>query len=172
MTRKSPLQFVPRHEKPAEGQKAMPVRALNPIEDLDRMMESFFHSGWMRPSLLDRPLWSPLAPRIEMKVPAVDVIDRDNEVVLRAEIPGIDKNDLDISVTDNTVTIKGQTRREIKEEKGDYHRCEISQGSFARTVALPAYVDGARAKAAFKDGMLELTLPKLEKSKRHSISVD
>lgn len=172
MTRKSPLQVVPKHEKSAEAQKAMPVRAVSPFEELDRMMENFFPAGWMRPSLLDRPLWGQLATRFEMKVPAVDVIDRDDEVLVRAEIPGIDKKDLDISVTDNTVTIKGQTSREVKEEKGDYHRCEISQGSFARTVALPGNVDGARAKAVFKDGMLELTLPKLEKSKRHAVSVE
>lgn len=84
---------------------------------------------------------------------------------------GVDKKDIDISVGEDSVTIKGETRKEEKEEKGDYYRCEISSGSFSRTVALPAAVDGAKATATFKDGVLELTLPKLKATKRHKISV-
>ena len=72
---------------------------------------------------------------------------------------------------DDSVTIRGETRKETKEEKGDYHRCEISHGSFSRTVALPAAVDGAKAAAIFKDGILELTLPKVQATKRHKIAV-
>lgn len=105
-------------------------------------------------------------------MPKVDVIDRDDEVVVRAEIPGVAKDDLDISVTDNTVTIKGETKRESKEEKGDYYRCEISRGTFARTLPLPANVDSDSAKAKFEDGVLELTIPKVEKAKRRTIKVD
>jgi HSP20 family protein len=107
-----------------------------------------------------------------MKVPKVDVVDRENEIVVKAEVPGVEKKDLDISVSDNSVTIKGSTRREEKEEKGDYDRREISVGSFSRTVALPAEVDGNKAKANFKDGVLELTIPKAEKAKRHSVKLD
>jgi len=102
----------------------------------------------------------------------VDVIDRDDEVVVRAEVPGVEKDDLDVSVSDNAVTIKGETKREEKEEKGDYYRCEISRGTFARTVVLPDYVDSDSVKAKFEDGVLELTLPKVEKVKRRSIKID
>lgn len=172
MTKKSVLQVVPKQDRPGEGQKAMPARVLSPFDEFDRMMENFFPSGWLRSSLFDRPHWGPATSRFEMKMPAVDVVDRDDEVLVRAEVPGIDKKDIDISVNDNSVTIKGETSHEVKEEKGEYHRCEISRGSFARTVVLPAYVDGSKAKASFKDGVLELTLPKLEKSKRHSIKVE
>jgi HSP20 family protein len=93
-------------------------------------------------------------------------------VVVRAEVPGVEKDDLDISVSDNTVTIKGETRREEKEEKGDYYRSEISRGTFTRTVMLPGVVATDKAKAKFKDGVLELKLPKVEKTKRRTVKID
>jgi HSP20 family protein len=120
----------------------------------------------MRRFGLERPF-----AEAESFLPSVDVIDRDDEVVVRAAIPGYKKEDIEISVSDSMLTIKGETKTEAKEEKGDYYRCEISQGSFSRMVELPASVDDAKAKATMKDGMLELTLPKIEKSKRHTISI-
>lgn len=135
------------------------------------MFDGFFRRGMMRPWRFEWPTFPEMALP-EMKIPKVDVVDRENEVLVKAEIPGVDKKDIDISVGEDTVTIKGETRREEREEKGDYYRCEISHGAFSRTVALPAVVDGARAKASFKDGMLELTLPKTEKAKRHSVKVE
>ena len=91
---------------------------------------------------------------------------------MKAEVPGIKKEDIEVSVTDNTITIKGSTRREEKEEKGEYYRCEISRGSFARTVALPDNVDSSKVKATFKEGVLEVVMPKVEKSKRRTIAVE
>lgn len=159
---------------PAKGevQKATPARALSPFEEMDRFFENFFPRGWMRPLHWDRPVWSELSLPFEGKMPKVDVIDRDNEIIVKAEVPGVDKKDLDVSMTDNTVTIKGSTSHEEKEEKGDYYRCELSRGSFTRTVALPGDVDSSKAKSKFKDGVLELTLPKVEKSKRRSITIE
>lgn len=154
-----------------EVQKASSARALSPFEEMDRMFDSFLRRGWMRPWRFEWPSF-PEISLPEMKAPKVDVVDRENEIVVKAEVPGVDKKDIDISVGEDTVTIRGETRHEEKEEKGDYYRCEISRGAFSRTVALPAAVDGARAKASFKDGMLELTLPKVEKAKRHSIKVE
>lgn len=78
------------------------------------------------------------------------MIDRDVDVLVRAEILGIDKKNIDISITDNLLTIKGQTRHEKNEEKGDYHRHEISSASFARSFSLPAEVDSAKTAANFK----------------------
>jgi len=75
-------------------------------------------------------------------------------------------------VTKNTVTIKGSTSHEEKEEKGDYYRSEMSRGSYSRTLALPSDVEADKAKAKFKDGVLELTLPKLKKAKRRSVKVE
>lgn len=134
--------------------------------DIDRMFEDFFGRRWLQPFGWERPLLQMPA------LPSVDVIDRDHEVVVRAEVPGYKKEEVDISVSNNSLTLKGETRTEEKEEKGDYYRCEISRGSFSRTIALPAEVDGDKVKAAMKDGMLEITLPKLAKSKRHSVKID
>lgn len=157
--------------KGQEVQKVSPARALSPFEEMDRMFDSFLRRGWMRPWRFEWPSF-PEMTLPEMRMPKVDVIDRDSEIVVHAEVPGVDKKDIDISVSDNAVTIKGEMRHEEKEEKGDYYRCEISHGAFSRTVTLPADVDSAKARASFKDGMLELTLPKMEKAKRHSIRVE
>lgn len=111
-------------------------------------------------------------PTLDTKIPRVDVVERDNEFLVRAELPGVEKDKVDISLTDDSVTIKAETKTEHKEEKGNYYRCEITQGSYARTVALPAVINTEQAKASFKDGLLELTLPKIEKAKRRSIKVE
>ena len=158
-------------EKEIPVKKAEAAHALTPFEEIDRvverMFEGFFPRSWMRPMMRwEWPAWPAFE---EIRMPRVDVVERDTEIVVRAEVPGIDKKDLDVSVANNTVTIKGETKKETKEEKGDYHRREISSSSFSRTVALPAAIDGANAKASFKDGVLELTLPKIEK--RHPVKV-
>lgn len=155
-----------------EVQAARPTRGLSPFDDMDRWFDNFFPRGWMRPFRYEWPSWGEFGAPLEMRVPKVDVLDRDDVIVVQAEIPGVERDDLDVSVSDNSVTIKGETRREEKEEKGEYFRSEISRGSFARTVALPDYVDSAGAKAKFKDGVLELTLPKVEKAKRRTVKID
>lgn len=156
------------------GQKAeKPARAhpITPWEEMDRLFEGFMPRGWMRPFRWEWPSAGEI-PFAGGKFPRVDIIDRDDEIMVRAEVPGVDKKDLDVSVTDNTVCIKGSTRHEEKEEKGEYFRSELVSGSFSRTLALPGAVDSAKAKATFKGGVLELVLPKIEESKRHSIKVD
>jgi len=155
--------------KTGEVQKA-PSRALRPFEEMERVFDELFGRGWLRPFRFERmpepaTVWEGRAPKL-------DVVDRDNEVLVRAEVPGVNKEDLEISVTGDLFTIKGKTRHEEKEEKGDYYRCEVSQGSFSRTVTLPAMVDEAGAKAQLKDGMIEVTLPKTEKSKKRAIKID
>ena len=105
-------------------------------------------------------------------MPHVDVVEQDDEVIIQAELPGVDKKDLDISVTSTTVSIKGTTRHEEKEEKGDYYRREISRGSYSRTLALPVEVDESKARASLKDGVLELALPKAEKAKKRTVKID
>lgn len=134
--------------------------------DIDRMFEDFFNRRWLRP-------FSPELAfgEMELATPSVDIIDRDDEVVVRAEVPGYRKEDIQVSMSNGMLTLKGETKSEEKEEKGDYYRCEITHGAFSRTMALPAAVDDTKARAAMKDGVLELTLPKVEKGKRHTITI-
>ncbi len=157
--------------KGREIQKAASMGLMGTFEEMDRLFDNFMRSGWMRPWRFEWPSL-PESAMPEIRMPKVDILDRDSDIVVRAEVPGVDKKDLDVSVGDNTVTIKGSTRREEKEEKGDFYRHEISTGAFSRSVALPSGVDGSKAKASFRDGMLELTLPKMEKTTRHSIRLD
>jgi HSP20 family protein len=148
-------------------------RTLSPFDEMDRMFENLWRQSWL-PRGFMRPLEMGLgnipAP-FEGRTPSVDVIDRDKEVLIKAELPGVKKEDLDISISDDSVTIRANTRHEEKEEKGKYFRREMSRGEFVRTLALPAEVDGAKAKASFKDGILELTAPKVTQSKRHKVTV-
>jgi HSP20 family protein len=142
-------------------------RVVSPFEEMDRMFDSLWRGplrpfgGWQRP-FAELPAIGP----------NVDVIDRDDEVVVRAEVPGFSKEDIEVSTSGDILTIQGALKTEEKEEKGNYHRCEIFREAFSRTLQLPAAVDESKAKATMKDGMLELTLPKLEKSKRHAIRID
>lgn len=158
-------------EKAAPAPASAPVQAKNPFEEMERLLENLSLRDWMRTMRMDWPGWGELQLPLEGRMPRVDVVDREAEVVVRAELPGIDKKDLEISATDNTVTIKGSMRHEEKEEKGDFYRCEISRGSFSRSVLLPAIVDGTKGSATFKDGVLELVLPKAAKAKRRGITI-
>lgn len=159
-------------EKTQELQQVEPAHVVSPFDEMERMFENFFERRWLRPFQKGWPAFPKLAAPFKGMAPSVDIIDRDDEVVVKAELPGVDKKDLEISVTQNTVTIKGSTSHEEKEEKGDYYRCEISRGSYARTLSLPADIDEENTRATFKDGILELTLPKLKISKRHTIKVE
>ncbi|NOY62734.1 MAG: Hsp20/alpha crystallin family protein [Gammaproteobacteria bacterium] len=147
-------------------------RSVNPFEEMDRLFEGFFPSGWVQPVRSQWPEWSELGAPFEGRTPKVDVVERDDSIVVRAELPGVDRDNLDISLTEDSVTISATTKQESTKEEGDYHRREISQGTFSRTVALPAAVQGDQAKASFKDGVLELVLPKAAPAKRHSIKVE
>jgi len=146
--------------------------ALSPFEEMDRMFDDYFSRGWLSPFNFEWPSRRKLSAVFEGKSPQVDLIEQDDDVIIKAELPGVDKNDLDISVTPTTVSIRGTTHHEEKEEKGDYYRREISRGSYSRTLALPVEVDEKKAKATLKDGMLELMLPKAEKARKYSVKVD
>ena len=149
-----------------------PPRGLNVFDEMEKMFENFSPTGWVRPFRSGFPLLSEMPTSFETNIPKVDVINRDGEIVVKAMMPGVEKKDIDISLTKNTVTISGKTSHEEKEEKGDYYRCEISKGSYMRTLSLPENVDEDKAKAKFKDGMLELTIPKTEASHRRTVKVD
>lgn len=142
------------------------------FDELDNLFNQLKSRDWMHSFHWPDAVQSHIPMFAEGKMPKVDILDRDKDIFIRAELPGVDKKDLDISMTDNTVTIKACTCYENKEEKSDYYRSEIAQGQYSRTVGLPADVDIEQAKTSFKDGLLELTVPKLERSQRRSIKIE
>lgn len=141
---------------------------MRPFEEFDRMFESFFPRGWMRglPWAI-----SPVEAAAERRFPAVDVIDHESELIVRAEVPGVNKDNLDISMSDSSVTIRGRTEHTEEEERENFYYHEMSYGEFTRTVSLPEEVDIDKAKATYKDGVLELTLPKRATAKRKAIQI-
>jgi len=156
----------PKHVKRAE--QAYPA---TPFDDMERMFAGLFPRGWLHPLYWEHPFWGEWSRFGTKLLPRVDVIDRDNEVVVHAQIPGVNKKDLEVSVSDHLLTIKGSTTHEEKEEKGDYYRRECSHGAFSRTIALPDLADISKAKATFENGVLELVMPKTEKSKRQHVTI-
>jgi len=101
----------------------------------------------------------------------VDIYETDANIVLKAELPGINPNDVEVRVEDGTLYLKGQRKfeKEVKEE--NYHRVERSYGSFVRSFPLPNSVNADDAKAEYKDGVLALTLPKREEAKPKTIKI-
>jgi len=151
------------------------ARMMSPFGDIEqvfeRAFENFFPRNWMTPIRWELPYWGEFTMPFEGKYPRIDVIDHDHSVVVKAELPGMEKDNIDISMTAHTVTINGSSSHKKEEKEEEYYRCEISKGTFARTVPLPCDVDGSRARADFKNGILELTLPKVEKAKRRRITI-
>lgn len=148
------------------------IRAAAPFESFDRFFESMIPRGFGRQLREDWPGMSEMLQPLEARIPKVDVIDRESELLVRAELPGVDKKDIDLSVTSDAITIRGTTKEEHKEEKGDFYRCEISQGSFSRTLSLPCAVNSDDARATFRDGLLELTLPKKTATPKRTVQID
>ncbi len=140
------------------------------FDDLDRWFDDFLTRRWPQPFGFKFPEW-PEKAFSAASLPKVDIIDHDNEIEIQAALPGVKKEDLDVSVSENTITIRATTKTDEKKEGKQYYRREISRGEFQRTLPLPANVDSEQAKASFKDGILDITLPKIEKSKRKSIEV-
>lgn len=165
-----------KEEKPkgtaVEVRKAPPARAQTPFDEMEQMFESFLlPRGWMRP-LWERPMRGELMATMEARFPRMDVVDRENEIVVRAEVPGLSKEEIEVSLMGEELVIKGASRHEnVTDEKGRYHRREISSQSFERSITLPAAVDAEKATTSFKDGVLELTLPKREKVKQYKINI-
>ena len=104
-------------------------------------------------------------------VPTVDISETENGYEIRAELPGVSEKDVNVSVTDNVLTVKGEKRQEEKTEGKDYHRVERRYGSFQRRFTLPRNVETDTIKAGFKDGVLTLGIPKPEAVKPTEIPI-
>ena len=112
---------------------------------------------WTGPmSLLDRRLGS--------WMPQIDVSETAKEIRVTAELPGMEEKDLEVSLVEGALTIRGEKSEEHEEDKGDVHRSERQYGMFERTIRLPSEVDADKVKASFKKGVLKITLPKTKEA--------
>src|SRR4030042_6245989 len=126
--------------------------------EMDDLFDGFFRG-------LDRPFFGYRAG------PPIDGAEKDDEILVRAEVPGCKPDDIDISVQGNTLTISGEKKEETKKEEKGYYYVESSYGSFRRDVTLPADVEYGKVEAEGKDGVLSIKLPKAEKAKALKVKV-
>jgi len=103
--------------------------------------------------------------------PAIEVFEKEDKFVVKAELPGMKEEDIDISVVGDTLTIKGERKAESEVKEEDYYCCERSFGSFSRSVAVPPNVDAKKIDASFEDGVLEIGLPKAPEVKPKKVTI-
>ena len=156
-------------------QKSVSKKAVEPqstrrhpasLDMFDRLFDEDFPTLWSRKLLPFRELM-----QFESKLPIVDVIERDDEIIVRAEIPGVDKKDLEVTMSNHSLTIKGEKSKVEVDDRDDYYRKEIVEGKFSRTISLPAAAGAEVVSAKFKNGLLEVVVKKSEQEKRHQIKI-
>jgi len=138
-----------------------PLRELERMRsEMDRLWDSFFE-GRPRVRGEEAGEWHP----------SLDVAETKNEILVKAEIPGIDPKDIDISLANNVLTIKGEKKQEKEEKEENFHVIERSYGSFVRSIRLPKEVQSEKISASYKNGILKVTLPKSEEAKKKEIKI-
>ncbi|MFW6387907.1 MAG: Hsp20/alpha crystallin family protein [bacterium] len=137
-----------------------PGRELSRLQDEINSLFNFDDWDWA-PGLFDRNI-----------APALDMVENNDDFVVTVDLPGVSRDNVDLSVADNVLTIKGDKKGEKEDGDGNYYRKETWEGSFQRTVSLPQGVDADKVKAEMKDGVLRITLPKREEAKPRKISVN
>jgi len=130
--------------------------------EMDELFASFF--GTMAPAS-ERFFGTGFAPEF-------DISETDTEVILKADLPGVDPKDVEISLTGDTVTIRGEKKEEKEEKSESVHRVERRYGSFCRAFTLPSDVQEDKVEAAYKNGVLTVKMPKTERSRRKTIRID
>ncbi len=156
-----------------EVKKSEPASAvqkyLAPFDEMERMFTDFMHQRFFTPSWLPRLKF----PDLTDVSTSVDMFEEGNDLIIKAEIPGMKKEEISIDFAGDIVTISGEKKTEEKTERKDYYRVERSFGSFSRRLQLPMEVQIDKATASFKDGVLEIRMPKSEaaKKKTRKISV-
>ena len=130
---------------------------------------NFGNLGMLEDSL-NRFFTTPAAAR--PWTPAVDILENEQSLVLKADIPGMTENEIGISIENGTLTLKGERKFEKQEDKAGYHRIERSYGTFARSFLLPDSVDAEHVAADYKNGLLTVTIPKKEVAKPRKIEVN
>lgn len=131
---------------------------------MSRLIDEAFNDFLAPVNAQDEPLGSDW-------LPPVDIVEDENTLVFTAEMPGLDREAVDITLEDQVLTLRGERRFERDEEKDNYHRIERAYGSFSRSFRLPTNVETAKAKATFKDGLLRIELPKTEEAKPKKLEI-
>ena len=137
------------------------------VSNLRNMFDDFFGSRFtpqsrtMREKWLQAGDWSPL----------VDIIDEKDKIIAKAELPGVNKEDIKVTLSDNTLSIRGERKKEQETKKENYYCCERVHGSYSRTIALPVDIDKENIKSSLKNGVLEIILPKAKESKPKEIDI-
>jgi HSP20 family protein len=140
-----------------------PFRDLVSLQDrMNRIFDDAFRGG--RGTSEDWALGGSWAP-------TVDIYEQDGNIVLKAELAGLDPKDVDVRVENNVLTLRGERKLDNEVKQENYHRVERSYGSFSRSFTLPTVVDTEKIKAEFKDGVLRLVLPQKEEAKPKQISI-
>lgn len=145
---------------------------LTAFDEMDKLFDRFLMNRWPTPFSWNFPEMKKFDLHSELRVPSVDMVEKGNNIIVRAEIPGVDKKEIDITLSGNNLTIQGKSKHETKEAGENYHRSEISSGSFSRTLTLPAEVDSEKVKASFVNGLLEITMPKVKKISGSKITIE
>jgi HSP20 family protein len=130
--------------------------------EFDRLFKETFTPFFFGEGELSTRTWAP----------PVDIYETDNDIVVKAELPGVDPKDVEVKVEDNTLYLKGERKFEKEVKNENYHRVERSYGSFARSFSLPNSINTDKVKAEYKDGLLTLTLPKREEAKPRTVKID
>jgi HSP20 family protein len=151
-------------------EKWNPLREMDAIRrDMDRIWSELFPSP--RRAVAAAP-WRRLSSEEGVAIAPLDLIDAGDSVLVRVEMPGVTKDALEISVADDTLTIKGEVKEEKEYKTEEYYHSERSYKAFARSVGLPTKIDEKRITAQLKNGVLEIRLPKAEEVKPKKIKVE
>jgi HSP20 family protein len=134
------------------------------VTDIQGQMNRFFDN------LLGRP--SPMAGMERMWAPAVDMYETKDELIVAVELPGLNQKDIHLSITGDTLTVRGERQRSHEVTQDSYYRGERWWGKFERTLPLPIPVEAGKVKAAYRDGVLTITLPKADEIKPKEIKID
>ncbi len=155
-----------------EGKRTKGVgRTMRPLVGIEEFFENLLGRPWMmEPMSWKRPLLGELE-EFEMKFPRIDLVDHEKELIVRAELPGVKKEEIELSIDDAFLTLT--VNRELSEEEktGRYYRSELAHGSMERMIPLPVDVVAGKCKAELNDGILEIVIPKAVKVSRHSVEV-
>lgn len=158
-----------KEKKSKELVKNTEERPVSLFEEMDDYFNNFLRHPF---SMMASPLFKAgTGTGFDLSAPSVDIFEEGNDLVVKAELPGIEKKDLNVTVSGNIMTISGEKKQEEKVEKKNYHKIERSYGSFRRSLQLPVEVDDSKAKASFTKGVLEIRLPKTAKAKQKKIAV-